>query len=102
MPAVPMALGKAGLKLEDMDFIQINEAFAVQYLAAKKQAIICPGQSQCQWRRYWRHPSEPPGALLLLFDISPELQRRKAHGLVSLCIGAAWELRWCSGFDRRR
>lgn len=88
VPAVPMALEKAGLKLEDMDLIEINEAFAVQYLACEKElglpreivnvngGAIAIG-----------HPFGATGARLLL-TISLELQRRKArYGLVSLCIG---------------
>jgi acetyl-CoA acetyltransferase family protein len=37
VPAIPMALEKAKLKLSDMDLIEINEAFAVQYLACERE-----------------------------------------------------------------
>jgi acetyl-CoA acetyltransferase len=35
--AIPAALERAGLKLEDMDLIEVNEAFAPQYLAVERE-----------------------------------------------------------------
>ena len=37
VPATRIALKKAGLKLDDMDLIEVNEAFAAQYLAVEKE-----------------------------------------------------------------
>lgn len=37
VPAVKSALDKSGLKLSDMDLIEVNEAFATQYLAVEKE-----------------------------------------------------------------
>lgn len=88
VPAVPMALEKAGLKLEQMDLIELNEAFAVQYLACEREL---------KWDRNkvnvnggaiaLGHPFGATGARLLLSN-SLELQRRKGrYGLVTACIG---------------
>lgn len=88
VPAVPMALEKAGLKLEDMDLIEINEAFAVQYLACEKELGLPRDRVNVNGGAIAiGHPFGATGARLLL-SISLELQRRKArYGLVSLCIG---------------
>ena len=37
VPSTRIALKKAGLKLEDIDLIEVNEAFAAQYLAVEKE-----------------------------------------------------------------
>ena len=88
VPAVPMALEKACLKLEDMDLIEINEAFAVQYLACEKELGLPRDRVNVNGGAIAiGHPFGATGARLLL-TISLELQRRKArYGLVSLCIG---------------
>jgi acetyl-CoA C-acetyltransferase len=86
--AVPLALKKAGLKLEDMDLIEINEAFAVQYLAVERELKLDRSKVNVNGGAIAiGHPFGATGGRLLL-SISLELQRRKArYGLVSLCIG---------------
>jgi acetyl-CoA acetyltransferase len=37
VPATLQALEKAGLKLSDMDLVEVNEAFAAQYLAVEQE-----------------------------------------------------------------
>jgi acetyl-CoA acetyltransferase len=37
VPAIRGALKRAGLTLNDMDFVEVNEAFAAQYLAVEKE-----------------------------------------------------------------
>ena len=49
--AIPKALKMAGLKLSDIDVIELNEAFAAQSLAVIKEAGSGPGESQSQRRR---------------------------------------------------
>ena len=44
--AIPKALALAGLKLDDIDVIELNEAFAVQALAVIREAGLDPGQGQ--------------------------------------------------------
>jgi len=86
--AIPKALAKAGLKLEQMDLIEINEAFAVQYLACERDLHLDRDKVNVNGGAIAiGHPFGATGGRLLL-SISLEMQRRKAkYGLVSLCIG---------------
>lgn len=86
--AVPPALKKAGLSLEQIDLIELNEAFAVQYLACEKDLKFDREKVNVNGGAIAiGHPFGATGGRLLL-SISMELQRRKArYGLVSLCIG---------------
>jgi acetyl-CoA acyltransferase 2 len=86
--AVPPALKNAGLKLEDIDLIEINEAFAVQYLACEKELGLDRSKVNVNGGAIAiGHPFGATGGRLLL-SLSLELQRRrKRYGLVSLCIG---------------
>lgn len=86
--AVPIALDRAGLKLEQMDLIEINEAFAVQYLACEKELKLDREKVNVNGGAIAiGHPFGATGGRLLL-TISMELKRRKAkYGLVSLCVG---------------
>jgi acetyl-CoA C-acetyltransferase len=86
--AVPLALKRAGLTLEQMDVIEINEAFAVQYLACERDLKLDRDKVNVNGGAIaLGHPFGATGARLLL-SLSLELQRRKAkYGLVSLCIG---------------
>lgn len=88
VPAIPMALAKAGLKLEQMDLIEINEAFAVQYLACEQELNLDREKVNVNGGAIaLGHPFGATGARLIL-SISMELHRRKAkYGMVSLCIG---------------
>lgn len=86
--AVPLALQRAGLNLNQIDLIEINEAFAVQYLACEKELKLDREKVNVNGGAIAiGHPFGATGGRLLL-SISQELQRRKArYGLVSLCIG---------------
>ncbi|MBX9568177.1 MAG: thiolase family protein [Candidatus Obscuribacterales bacterium] len=86
--AVPIALQRAGLKLEQMDLIEVNEAFAVQYLACEKELNFDREKINVNGGAIAiGHPFGATGGRLLL-TISLELKRRKAkYGLVSLCVG---------------
>lgn len=86
--AVPPALAKAGLKLEQMDLIELNEAFAVQYIACERELKFDREKVNVNGGAIAiGHPFGATGGRLLL-SISLELKRRKAkYGLVSLCIG---------------
>jgi len=88
VPAIPMALEKAGLKLEDIDLIEINEAFAAQYLACEKDLKLDRATVNVNGGAIaLGHPFGATGSRLIL-SLSLELQKRKAkYGVVSLCIG---------------
>ncbi len=65
--AIPVALKLAGLKLDDMDWIELNEAFAAQSLAVINSVGLEPGQGQPDGRRdrarppAWCHRCDPLG-----------------------------------------
>ncbi len=88
VPAIPLALEKAKLKLEDIELIEINEAFAAQYLACEKALKLDREKVNVNGGAIAvGHPFGATGARLLL-TLSNELHRRKArYGCVSLCIG---------------
>jgi len=86
--AIPKALKLAGLKLADIDVIELNEAFAAQALAVIKEgkldlAKINPNGGAIALG----HPLGCTGAKLTA-SIIRELKRRKAkYGLVTMCVG---------------
>lgn len=82
------ALQKAGLSLADMDLIEINEAFAAQYVAVEKELGLPREKTNVNGGAVaLGHPLGASGARLTL-TILHELRRRKArYGLASACIG---------------
>lgn len=87
-PASRLALERAGMKLEDMDLIEINEAFAAQYLAVEKELGLNRDIVNVNGGAIaLGHPVGASGARILL-TLLYELRRRgKKYGLASLCIG---------------
>ena len=53
VPAVKNLLKNSGLALEDFDLLEVNEAFAGQYLGCEKRAGAEPGDHQHQWVGHW-------------------------------------------------
>lgn len=88
VPAVPLALEKAKLKMEDIDLFELNEAFAAQYLACEKELKLDQSKVNVNGGAIaLGHPFGATGARMLL-TIALELHRRKArYGCVSACIG---------------
>ena len=86
--AIPKALKLAGLKLSDIDVIELNEAFACQALAVIRQAQLPPERVNVNGGALaLGHPLGATGAKLTV-SILHELQRRKGrYGLVSMCVG---------------
>jgi len=88
VPAVHKVLSKAGLKLDDMDVIEINEAFAAQALACVRELgmpeeKVNPNGSGISLG----HPVAATGAVLTVKTLY-ELQRTGGrYGLVTMCIG---------------
>jgi acetyl-CoA acyltransferase len=88
LAAVPKALSRAGLTLDDIDVIELNEAFASQALAVIRGLEMDPERVNVNGGAIaLGHPLGCTGAKLttqLLF----ELQRRNArYGMVTMCIG---------------
>jgi acetyl-CoA acyltransferase len=86
--AIPKALRIAGLKLEDIDVIELNEAFAAQSLAVIKEAGLDPSKVNPNGGAVaLGHPLGCTGAKLTATLIR-ELKRRNArYGIVTMCIG---------------
>jgi acetyl-CoA acyltransferase len=86
--AIPKALKIAGLKLEDIDVIELNEAFAAQALSVIKEAGLDPAKVNPNGGAVaLGHPLGCTGAKLTA-TIIRELKRRNArYGIVTMCIG---------------
>src|SRR5579864_64936 len=86
--AIPKALKMAGLKLEDIAVIELNEAFAAQALSVIKEAGLDPARVNPNGGAVaLGHPLGCTGAKLTA-TIIRELKRRNAkYGLVTMCIG---------------
>ena len=86
--AIPKALKLAGLTLEQMDVIELNEAFAAQSLAVMKLLEMDPAKVNVNGGAIaLGHPLGCTGAKLTA-TILRELQRRKKkYGLVTMCVG---------------
>ena len=88
--AIPKALARAGLTLDQMDLVEINEAFACQVLGCLKLLGIRFDDSRVNPNGgaiAVGHPLGASGARLAL-TAARELQRRNGrHAVVSLCIG---------------
>ncbi len=88
VPATRKALQKSGLKLEDIDLFEYNEAFAAQYLACEKELKLNRAITNVNGSGISiGHPIGASGARIMVSLIS-ELGRRKAKlGLAALCGG---------------
>lgn len=91
--AMPKALKRAGLKMSDMDIVEINEAFAAQVLACMKEMetqgdpIPMEKLNPNGGAIAFGHPNGMSGTRLAMFAIH-ELQRTGGrYAIASLCIG---------------
>jgi acetyl-CoA acyltransferase len=86
--AVPKALKIAGLKLEDIGLVELNEAFAAQSLAVIRELGLDPDKVNVNGGAIaLGHPLGCTGAKLTA-TLLHEMQRRKVrYGLVTMCVG---------------
>ncbi len=86
--AIPKALKMAGLKLDDIAVIELNEAFAAQALSVIKEANLDPSRVNPNGGAVaLGHPLGCTGAKLTATVIR-ELKRRNArYGMVTMCVG---------------
>ena len=96
IPASREALKKAGWKIEDLDLIEANEAFAAQALAVNKDLgwdtdkVNVNGGSIALG-----HPVGASGTRIMV-TLLHEMQKRKASkGLATLCIGGGMGIAMC-------
>src|SRR5581483_7133896 len=88
VPASRLALEKAGLKLEDIDLVEVNEAFAAQYLGVEKELGLDRNKVNVNGGAIaLGHPLGANGTRLVI-TLLYELRRRKGkYGLATACIG---------------
>jgi acetyl-CoA acyltransferase 2 len=88
VPASRRALESAGLSIKDMDLVEVNEAFAGQYLAVEKELGLDRERTNVNGGAIaLGHPLGATGTRLLL-TLALELRRRKGrYGLATACIG---------------
>lgn len=88
VPSTRAALKKAGLTLADIDLIEVNEAFAGQYLAVEKELGLDRSKVNVNGGAIaLGHPLGATGTRLVI-TLLYELRRRKAkYGLATACIG---------------
>ena len=89
VPATHKVLERAGLKLADMDLIEINEAFAVQILSVIKLLGANPEKVNVRGGAIAiGHPLGASGARIAATLISTMMDRKAKFGLATMCIGA--------------
>src|ERR1700754_4160186 len=88
VPATRMALKKSGLSISDLDLVEVNEAFAAQYLAVEKELGLDRSRTNVNGGAIaLGHPLGATGTRIVL-TVLHELHRRKGrYGLATACIG---------------
>ena len=88
MPAIKKVLKLAGLSLDDIDLIELNEAFASQVLACLREIPIDPDRLNVNGGAIaLGHPLGCTGAKLTT-TLLAEMQRRQVrYGMVTMCVG---------------
>jgi len=86
--AIPKALKQAGLKLDDIDAIELNEAFAAQALAVIQEAHLNPDIVNVNGGAVaLGHPLGCTGAKLSTQLFNEMRRRNQKYGLVTACVG---------------
>jgi acetyl-CoA acyltransferase 2 len=88
VPASKIALQKAGLSLDYIDLIEVNEAFAAQYLAVEKELGLDREKVNVNGGAIaLGHPLGATGTRLVITLLYELRRRRKKYGLATACIG---------------
>jgi len=86
--AIPKALKLAGLKLADIDVVELNEAFAAQALSVIKLAELDPERVNVNGGAVaLGHPLGCTGAKLTATLLGEMRRRRSRYGMVTMCVG---------------
>jgi len=86
--AVPKALKLAGLKLDDIDIIELNEAFGAQALAVMRELGLDPERVNVNGGAIaLGHPLGASGAKLTVQLLGEMRRRRSRYGMVTMCVG---------------
>jgi acetyl-CoA acyltransferase len=88
VPAVRKALNYAGLSLDDIGLVELNEAFAAQVLACLRELPIDPDRLNVNGGAIaLGHPLGCTGAKLTVSLVYEMLRRNVRYGLVTMCVG---------------
>jgi len=86
--AIPLALKQAGLSLEDLDLIELNEAFAVQALAVIREAGLPEERVNVNGGAVaLGHPLGATGARLTVSLLHQLHRQQGRYGMVTMCVG---------------
>jgi acetyl-CoA acyltransferase len=86
--AIPEALNAAGLKLQDIDWIELNEAFAAQTVAVVRELGLDPEKTNPLGGAIaLGHPLGCTGAKLTATALHALMRRKLKYALVTMCIG---------------
>jgi acetyl-CoA acyltransferase len=86
--AIPMALRRAGMKKDDIDLIELNEAFASQSLAVVRKLELNPEIVNVNGGAIaLGHPLGCTGAKLSVQVLNELKRRNKKYGMVTMCVG---------------
>jgi len=88
VPASEKALGRAGLDVDDLDLVELNEAFAAQAVACRNELRIDPEKVNVNGGAIaLGHPLGCSGARILTTLVHELSRREGGHGLATMCIG---------------
>ena len=88
VPAIPKALTSVGLTLNDMDVIELNEAFAVQALTVIQEAQLPSEKVNVNGGAVaLGHPLGCTGTKLTVSLINEMHRRNYQYGMVTMCVG---------------
>ena len=88
VPATQKVLDKAKMKLEDMDIIELNEAFAAQVLACDRELHFNPEKLNVNGGAIAHgHPLGATGAILTTKTVYELLRSNQRYALITACIG---------------
>jgi acetyl-CoA acetyltransferase family protein len=88
VPATRKALQLAGLSLEQMDRVEVNEAFAAQYLAVEKELGLVRDKTNVNGGAIaLGHPLGASGTRLVITLLNELRRKHLRYGLATACIG---------------
>jgi acetyl-CoA C-acetyltransferase len=88
VPAVRKVLDRAGLKVDDIDVFEVNEAFAAQALAVVRELGLPPERTNPNGSGIsLGHPIGATGAILAVKALYELRRTESRYGLTTMCIG---------------